>query len=75
MLVFMMSHGTVEMIKQFPEREFCYSLSFHGDVAYNGSYEYVIQWNIVTDAVVRLEGYPGLIIISLYLLDISLLGA
>ena len=55
----MMSYDTVEMIKQFPEGVDCESLAFHGDVVYIGSYECVIQWNVVTDAVVRLEGYPN----------------
>ena len=51
---------TVEMIKQFPERVENSSLSFQGDVVYIGVMECVIQWNVVTDAVVRLEGYSGL---------------
>ena len=59
-IVFLTSYVTVEMIKQFPENDTCCSLSFHGDVVYIGSRRCVIQWNVVTDAVVRLKGYPGL---------------
>ncbi len=59
----MVSFDPVEMIKQSPENVTYLSLSFHGDVAYIGSYKYTIQWNVVTDAVVRLEGYPGLILL------------
>ena len=64
----MMVYDAVEMIKQFPERAYCYSLSFHGDVVYIESYRCVIQWNVVTDAVARLEGYPAhsLILLLLY---------
>jgi hypothetical protein len=50
----------VEMIKQFSSRVYCYSLLLSGNVVYIGSNESVIQWNMVTDTVVRLEGYPGL---------------
>ena len=47
---------------QFPEDIGCGSLSFHGDVVYIGAIDGAIQWNVDTDAVVRLEGYPfGLI--------------
>ncbi len=60
-LLLMMSFGAVGMIKQFPERVNCFSLSFHGDVVFIGSYECVIQWNVITDTVARLEGYPSLI--------------
>ncbi len=53
---------TVEMIKQFADDDVsCHSLSFHGDGVYFGSYCCVIQWNVVTDAVLMLEGYPGLL--------------
>jgi hypothetical protein len=62
-----MSHDTVEMIKQFPEYVNCRSLLFHGDVAHIGSGRCVIEWNVVTNAVVRLEEYPGLISLHLYL--------
>jgi outer membrane protein assembly factor BamB len=55
------SIDAVEMIKQFPERVSCFSLSFHGDSVYIGILRFVVQWNVVTDAVVRLEGYQGLI--------------
>ncbi len=58
---FMMSYGAVEMIKQFPDDVDCSSLSFHGDVVYIGSWRCVIQWNVVTNTIVRLEGHPGLI--------------
>ena len=56
-----LSSDTVEMIKQFPERDTSPSLSFHGDVAYIGDIQCAIQWNVDSDAVVKLEGYPGLI--------------
>ena len=55
----MMSYDTVEMIKQFPEGVDCESLAFHGDVVYIGSRGRIIQWNVVTDAVARLKGYPS----------------
>jgi hypothetical protein len=62
MVLFMMSYDTVEMIKQFPDVDVhCMSLSFHGDVVYIGSSGFVIQWNVVTDTVVKLDGFPGLI--------------
>jgi hypothetical protein len=48
------------MIKQFPAIVVCISLTFRGDVVYIGSDACVIQWNVVTDAVVRLVGYAGL---------------
>ena len=54
------SYGTVEMVKQFPAIVVCISLTFRGDVVYIGSDACVIQWNVVTDAVVRLVGYAGL---------------
>jgi hypothetical protein len=57
----MSSFCAVEMIKQFPENAHCSSLSFHGDVVYIGLDLCVIQWNIVTDAVVRLDGSNGLL--------------
>ncbi len=60
MFVFLMSYDTVGMIKQFPERIHCNALSFLGDVVYIGGYARIVQWNIVTDSVLRLEGYPGL---------------
>ncbi len=59
----MTSYDAVETIKQFPERVFCYSLSFHGDVIYIGKFGHVIQWNVVTNVAVKLEGYPGLILL------------
>jgi hypothetical protein len=57
--IFVMSFDTVEMIKQFPERISCSSLSFHGDVVYIASNRCVVQWNVVTDTIVPLKGYPG----------------
>jgi hypothetical protein len=54
-------YDTVEMIKQYPKGVGCYSFSFCGNIVYIGSDGRVIQWNVVTDAVVRLDGYPGLI--------------
>ncbi len=65
-LEFMMSSDTVEMIKQFEKDVVCCSLSFHGDAVYIGCYMRVIQWTVVTDAVVRLEGYPGLICCGIF---------
>jgi hypothetical protein len=56
----------VKMIKQFLKRISCYSLSFHGDVFYIGSDECFIKWNVVTDAVVRLDGFTGLILRQLW---------
>ena len=57
-----MSFDTVEMIKQFPNYDFyCDPLSFHGDVVYIGAFGFVVQWNVATDAIGRLEGYPGLV--------------
>ena len=56
----MMSYDTVAMIKQSPEGFRCFSLLFYGDVVYIGSSQCVIQWNVVTDAVVRFEGNLGL---------------
>jgi hypothetical protein len=54
----MLNCALVEMIKQLPEEDVdCNSLSFHGDNVYIGTYE-CIKWNVVTDTVVRLEGYP-----------------
>ncbi len=62
-----MSYVTVAMIKQLPEDASCFSLAFHGDVVYIGSYRRVIQWNVVTDTVVTLKGYPnGLILLPLW---------
>jgi hypothetical protein len=73
----------VEMVKQFAnEVVSCSSLLFHGDFVYIGCYD-VCKWNVVTDSIVRLEGYPGLnysVVLSLifyvlldrvYALDIS----
>ncbi len=66
MLLFMMSFDIVAMVKQFPiESVICCSLAFHGDVVYIGSDECIIQWNVVTDAVVRLKGHPGLILLHM----------
>ncbi len=48
----------VEMIKQFPENVPCWSLAFHSDVVYIGSTGAVIKWNVVSDKVLRLQGYP-----------------
>ena len=63
MLLFPMICNAVEMIKQYhDEHAVCRSLSLHGDVVYIGGDRCVIQWNVVTDSVVRLEGYPGLIL-------------
>ena len=60
--LFMMSYVTVEMIKQFPDKIIgCHSLSFHGDVVYIGSLRVILQWNVVTNLVVRLNGSSGLI--------------
>ena len=54
------------MIKQFPNDDtFCLSLSVHGDAVYIGSDFCVIQWNVVTDAVVKLEGYSCLFFTAL----------
>ena len=51
----------VEMIKQFLDESFgSVSLLFHGDVVYIGSYQRIIQWNLVTDSVVKLDGYSSL---------------
>ncbi len=62
------------MIKQFPEDVGCYSLSFHGDNVFIGSYGCVILWNVVTDAVERLGGYPPrLIYFTFALLGFKLL--
>jgi hypothetical protein len=47
------------MIKQYPGNVYCYSLAFHGDLVYVGNYRCGRQWNLVTDAVVRLQGYSG----------------
>ncbi len=50
------------MLKEFFEEGVgCFSLLFHGDVAHIGSHICIIQWNAVTDAVVKLEGHIGLI--------------
>ncbi len=68
MVLFLMGSGTVEMIKQFPEDAARFYLSFHGDVVYIGGYHRVIQWNVVTDAVVRFEGYPSMTSFHLFLL-------
>jgi hypothetical protein len=65
MLLFMMSHLPVGMIKQLPEGAYCGSLSFHGDDIYIGSIDCVIQWNLVTDTALELEGYTGLILIDI----------
>ncbi len=57
---FVMNHDTVAVIDQLPDKDIdCVSLSFYGDVVYVGSNRCVIQWNVVTDAVARLEGYPN----------------
>ncbi len=40
----------------------CLTLSFHGDVVYIGGDKCVVHWNVVTNVVQRLEGYPGLIV-------------
>ncbi len=56
-----MSSVTVAMIKRFSKPVVCVSLSFNGDAVYIGDSKCIIQWNVVTDEVVRLEGYPGLI--------------
>jgi hypothetical protein len=56
----MMGSDTVEIMKPFPDKHVrCSSLLFHGDVVYIGSDKHVIQWNVATDAVVRLDGYSG----------------
>ena len=68
MLSCMISSDTVEMIKQFHEDNAYYSsLLFHGDAVYIGSDSFVIRWNVVTDAVLRLEGYPGLILLPFFI--------
>ena len=54
-----MSTDTVEMIKQYPQEVGCSSLSFHGDDVYIGSYSRIFQWNVTTDTVATLEGYPN----------------
>ncbi len=69
MLSFMMSSDTVEMINQFPEHVSCFSLSFRGDVVYIDSDRCVIQWNVVTNAVVRIVGYSSLIYFPFSQLD------
>ncbi len=62
-----MSYDTVAMIKQLPDKDvYCASLSFHGDVVYIGSFECIIQWNVGTDIVVSLKGYPRLILFRFY---------
>ncbi len=53
-------YDVVEMIKQFPEHVYCFSLSVHGGNVFIGSYRSVRQWNVVTDNVVPLEEYSGL---------------
>jgi hypothetical protein len=70
---FLLSFRTVEMIKQFLESVGCCSLTFHGGVVCIGSSGCVIQWNLATDAVVRLEGFPGLIDLTYDLLGLILL--
>ncbi len=62
MLLVLIINDTVKMIKQFPQSVH-HSLAFHGDVVYIGSWLHIIQWNVATDAVVRLEGFPSLILI------------
>ncbi len=58
---YMISYDTVEMIKQYREKNVrCWSLSLHGDVVYIGGHRFIVQWNALTDTIVRLEGYPGL---------------
>ncbi len=56
-----MSYDTVEMIKEFPQRIACRSLSAQGDVVYIASLNCIIQWNVVSDAAMSLDGYHGLI--------------
>jgi hypothetical protein len=52
------------MIKQYSDRDIDSSaLTFHGDVAYIGSIAHVIKWNVETNAVERLDGYPGLTLV------------
>ncbi len=59
-VIFKASCVSVEMVKKFPECVICTSLLFHSDVVYIGSGGFVIQWKLVSDANLRLEGYPGL---------------
>ena len=53
---------TVELIKQRAEQVESRALSFHGDVVFIGTDCRVIQWNVFNDAVMRLDGYTGLIV-------------
>ena len=60
MLFFFTSLLAVEFITQFPECVDCTSLSFRDDAVYIGEFGCIIHWNVVTDAVVRLEEYSSL---------------
>jgi hypothetical protein len=55
----MMSFDAVELLKECPEDVFGVSLAFHGDFVYIGCCNHVLQWNIVTDSIVRLDGFYG----------------
>ncbi len=57
-----MSYDIVEMVKQFPDDVNCFALTIYDDVVYFGGYSCVIQWNVVTDSVVRLDGYANRLI-------------
>jgi hypothetical protein len=67
MLLLIMSSHAVKMIKHFSGDGICRSLSFYGDVVYIENNECVVQWNVVTDAVVRLEEYDSLNLLHLHL--------
>jgi hypothetical protein len=59
----LMIFDTVQMIKKFPYEDlFCESLCFNGDVGYIECNTCIIQWNVITDAIAILDGYPGLIL-------------
>ncbi len=57
-LKFIMFFDTVEMINKFPEDANFYCVSLHGDFVYIGS-DNCILWNVITNAIVRLDAYPG----------------
>ena len=65
MFLFMMNYDTVEMIKHFPENLSCNGLGIHSAAVYIVSHARIVQWNVATDVVVKLDGYPGSFIRSL----------
>ena len=60
--VFNFNYDIVERIKQFPDYMRGHALSFLGDVVYIGGHQHIAQWNVVTDTVVKLEGYDGMVL-------------